>query len=89
MRDVHTHMQWDVSDTGGQSQGVVTIEAQGRAEIFSSEVMMILRRWLLPEYSGDGALLPRPSNKSTEYINKLQIPGTVQLLSSALLNPKF
>ena len=89
MRDVHSYMQWDVSDTGGQSQGVMTIEAQGRAEIFSSEVMMILRRWQLPEYSGDGALLPRPSNKSTEYINKLQIPGTIQLLSSALLNPKF
>ena len=88
MRDVHSYMQWDVSDTGGQSQGVMTIEAQGRAEIFSSEVM-ILRRWQLPEYSGDGALLPHPSNKSTEYINKLQIPGTVQLLSSALLNPRF
>lgn len=73
MSDVHSHMQWDVSDTGGQSQGVVTKEAQGRDEIFSSEIMMILRRWLLPEYSGDGALLPRPNNKSTEYINKVSL----------------
>ena len=73
MSDVHSHMQWNVSDTGGQSQGVVTKEAQGRDEIFFSEIMMILRRWLLPEYSGNGVLLPHPNKKSTEYINKVSL----------------
>ena len=44
MSDTYSRMQRDVSDTGAQSQGVVTKEAQGREEIFSSQIMMILRR---------------------------------------------